>query len=253
MRADGRRALAVIAVDALADLAPLPTRARTGEWLTLVATMGAHARAAEVIVLGPGGNPRRVPASLEGSLLQARFAPDRPGEFRVQALAELDEGPRPAVEATVFADAEPPATVADSSAPGEDLAEGLEIRDDAQRLARMLDGARALSGLRALHRDQRLDDLARSHALRMAARRDLAHDAGDGDPLERLNAEGLDAARVGENVAHATTVALAHRALWASPSHRANLLDPSFSRVGVGVARDARGDAWVAELFTSSR
>jgi uncharacterized protein YkwD len=53
----------------------------------------------------------------------------------------------------------------------------------------------------------------------------------------------------GENVAHATTVALAHRALWASPSHRANLLRREFESVGVAVARDDRGDAWVVETF----
>ena len=36
---DGTRALAVVAVDALADLAPLPTRARTGQWLTVSARL----------------------------------------------------------------------------------------------------------------------------------------------------------------------------------------------------------------------
>ncbi|HEY6459592.1 MAG TPA: CAP domain-containing protein, partial [Polyangiaceae bacterium] len=84
------------------------------------------------------------------------------------------------------------------------------------------------------------------HAERMAATRTLAHDAGDGDPLERLRVAGIALRAAGENVAHAGTVSLAHRALWGSPSHRANVLG-SYARLGVGVVRDANGDAWVVE------
>jgi uncharacterized protein YkwD len=41
----------------------------------------------------------------------------------------------------------------------------------------------------------------------------------------------------------------AHRALWTSPSHRANMLSRDFERVGIAVARGPRGDAWVVETF----
>ncbi len=93
--------------------------------------------------------------------------------------------------------------------------------------------------------------VARAHAERMAARRELAHDAGDGDPDERLRAAGLTARASGENVAHAATVALAHSALWASPSHRANMLRRDFDRVGLAVVRDDRGEVWAVETFAS--
>ncbi len=86
----------------------------------------------------------------------------------------------------------------------------------------------------------------------MAAARALAHDAGDGDPSERMQFAGVTAGTSGENVAHAATVALAHRALWASPSHRANLLRREFEDVGVAVVRDDRGDAWVVETFAGN-
>jgi uncharacterized protein YkwD len=83
----------------------------------------------------------------------------------------------------------------------------------------------------------------------MAAAHVLAHDAGDGAPIERLRSAGIEPREAGENVAHAATVALAHRALWASPSHRANMLRRDFDRVGVAVARDERGEAWIVETF----
>jgi len=247
--ADGRRVVAVVAVDALADLAPLPTRARAGQWLAVEARLRVRARGGKVIVLGPSGAPRPLPTAFDGVALRARFAPDRPGEFAVQVLADVEGGPRPVLEASVFADAEPPSRPGDRTAPGEDAPEAAAAVDDDERLARMLSAARAGAGVPALVRDARLDAIARSHARRMAAEHDLSHDAGDGGPVDRLRAAGLDARDLGENVAHAPSVAFAHRALWASPSHRANLLGAGFDRVGVGVARDERGDAWVAETF----
>jgi uncharacterized protein YkwD len=53
----------------------------------------------------------------------------------------------------------------------------------------------------------------------------------------------------GENVAHNLDVTHAHRAQWASPSHRENLLQPRFDRIGIGVALDPDGSIWVCEVF----
>jgi hypothetical protein len=246
--ADGRRVIAVVTVDALADLAPLPTRARAGQWLDVEARLTVHARGGKVIVLGPTGAPRPVPTAFDGVTLRARFAPDRPGEFAVQVVADVDGGPRPVIEASVFADAEPPSGPHAGAAPGED-AEDSGATDDGEGLAGMLSSARALAGLRPLARDRHLDAIARAHAARMAAEHDLSHDAGDGDPLDRLRSAGLDARDVGENVAHAPTVALAHRALWASPSHRANVLGTDYDHAGVAVVRDDRREVWAVEVF----
>ena len=81
----------------------------------------------------------------------------------------------------------------------------------------------------------------------------VAHDLGDGDFRDRFEAEGtLDAHAVGENVAHAPTIALAHRALHASPSHRINLLRADYTHMGVGVARAADGSVYVCETFAAT-
>jgi hypothetical protein len=245
---EGVNVLAVVAIDALADLAPLPTRVRPGQWLTVEATLRVPARGIDVIVLGPSGAPRSVPASFDGSLLRARFAPERPGSFTLQVMADVGGGRRPVLEAAVFAGVEPPGSE-DRTAPGEETTD--EAFDDAGRLARMITAARASAGLSPLERDPGLDRVARDHAARIAHARELSHESEDGDPLERLRAAGIEAGCVGENVAHASTLALAHRSLWLSPSHRANLLRREFHRVGVAVVRDDSGDVWVAEAFAS--
>lgn len=239
---DGRHTLVVVAVDALADLQPLPTRARAGQWLDVAAQL-SHATGGRVVVLGPSGAARTLPSWFDHGALHARFAAEGPGETLVQVVADLPGGPRPVLEASVFTDAEPSLPDGDRPAPGEEVGAGLA---DADRLAAMVAQARAAAGLPSLARDRRLDDIAHEHALRMAAAHTLAHDAGDGDPLERLRVAGVAFRAAGENVAHAGTVPLAHRALWGSPSHRANVLG-SYARIGVGVVRDEKGDAWVAE------
>jgi uncharacterized protein YkwD len=208
--------------------------------------MRTSARGGSVVVLGPSGVPRQVPTSFDGETLRARFAPDEPGPFLVQMLADVAGGVRPVIEATVFADVPPSA--ARAPVPSEGVGAVSSAGDDGALFA-MTAAARAWSGLRALMRDPRLDEVAREHAWRMARSSVLAHDVGDGDPAERVRAADVDARDVGENVARASTAAGAHRALWESPSHRANLVRREFDRVGVGAVRDAQGMLWVVEEF----
>ena len=248
--AKGELLIAVL-VDALADLAPLPTRARTGEWLTFSAALRVPTANAKLVVLGPRGLPRTVPTSLDPTTktARARFALDRPGAFTVQLVADLSGGPRPLLEARVFADVTPAPEVDSVPVPGEDVP---EESDDAATLAKMIAALRREESLASLHRDERLDALARAHAERMKAARAVAHDLGDGDLALRFEAAGLAAGVVGENVARARSLALAHRALHASPSHRMNLLHADYRHMGIGVVRDDAGEVFVCEVFSGA-
>ena len=243
--ADGRPVVAAVRVDALAELEPLPTRARLGQWLALDATLNAPATAVQVIVLGPRGRPRSVPSSFAAGRASARFSLDQPGGWLVQLVASLPSGPLPVLEARVFVEMVPPTTLGEESAPGQD-----ERGDDAAALWRMLNAARASERLPPLERDPELDRLAEEHARAMAERGELGHEVGQGAPDQRVSAAGLGRGAVGENVASAATLARAHGSLWASPSHRENLLGTSYHRVGLGVTSDGHGMRWVAELFT---
>lgn len=248
---DGQRVLAVIAVDVLADLGALPTRVRPGQWLEVRAKLLVPASAASVVVLGPRGAPKSVPTTLHHGVVEAAFSADRAGAWLVQVVATVQTGPRPVAEAMIQAGGPPPARFHAEPAPGEDAARG--VADAATRLARMVNAARVDEGLKPLARDARLDGVARAHAQAMLRARELGHDVGDGSPADRIAALGLAVTSAGENVAHARSVRLAHRALWASPSHRDNLLHRDFDALGVGVARDRDGSVWVCELFAQMR
>lgn len=244
---NGNRVLVVVAVDALADLAPIRRTARVGEWLSVEVRLRAPVRDPRTLVLGPSGVPRALLTSTDGASVRARFAPDQSGMFTVQVLGDVGEGSRPLIEATVFADVEPPTHPDDERAPGEGVEGGSS--NEGEGLASMVDAARTASGRAVLQRSQVLDDVARKHALRMSATQELAHDVGDGNPTERLATAGVGGVEVGENVGRARSVAMAHRQIWNSPSHRLNLLSDRFLRAGYAVVRDEHGEAWVVEEF----
>lgn len=244
----GKELLVGVAVDALADLDPLPIRARTGEWLTFTARARVPTSNAKLIVLPPRGVPRTVPTSSDAKgVVRARFALERPGGFTVQLIGEVEGGPKPLLEARVFADVAP--DFDEGPAPGEEAGPG--EGDDADALGRMTSALRASESLPPLARSRSLDALARSHAENMRESRAIAHDVGDGDLRARFENESLTAKEIGENVARARSVELAHRTLHTSPSHRMNLLHAYYTHIGLGVVRDDAGTVYACEVFAS--
>ena len=113
-----------------------------------------------------------------------------------------------------------------------------------------MSASRAEAGLTAPARRDDLDRLALDHAHRMAARREIFH---NDDLFTPATKQRVGANRIGENVAVNTSIDDAHRRLMASPRHRANLLDPGFTVIGLGVARDRNGRLFVTEVFIEPR
>jgi uncharacterized protein YkwD len=246
---DGRPVHAFVGVTALADLYPLPTEVSIGTWLDVRALLVVPATRVEVIVLGPRGRPHAVLASLDGPRVRARFRTDYEGTWLVQLVATTETGPELAAEAIVQAGGAPPERFDASEAPGErSPAPGAAPQD---AVLAMTNGARAAEGLARLERDPRLDTLALEQARTLCEVKSLSHDASGQSLVERLGPVPLRSA--GENVAHATNLRRAHRALWRSPSHRENLLHPAFELIGIGVAQDDDGSVWLAEIFASTK
>jgi uncharacterized protein YkwD len=245
---DKGEAIAVVAIDAVADLArPIPTRIRTASWVTFEATLQVPSDFVKVVVLGPRGQPRPIPTSYDprSRRVLARFNADAPGHWSAQLLTSTRAGPLPSLEADLFADVEPEAPSA--RAPGE--ASSTRVNDEATAMVVMLNVARRSENAALLTRDIRLDAVAEQHARAMVQAGALAHASGDGTPETRLDQAGIAVQESGENVAHAADPVAAHRALWFSPSHRTNMLHPRFTRVGVAAVRDGAGSLWVTEVF----
>jgi len=248
-QADSRRghALGVVIAEALAELEPLPSQVEPGTRLSFRARLLVPATHAELSVLEPRGLPRALGVKLEGDRVSADFYVDTLGTHRLQLMVDRQGGPEPALEAWVGVGQALPTRPLAGPAPGEAAGRAASFPHEA--LAAMLNAARLEEGVPELKRDAGLDRIAQAHADGMRDRRLLAHDLGDGSPLWRVQEAQLGSRATGENLARAGTLVGAHRAIWASPSHRANLLAPHFDSVGIGVARDALGEWWVCELL----
>ena len=105
---------------------------------------------------------------------------------------------------------------------------------------------RERAGLPTLAWDAGAAEVAYAHSLDMDARGFFSHTNPDGlAPWDRLTAAGISWSAAGENIARGYGSAAAVMAGWmASDGHRANILHPSFSRLGVGVHEGPDGPWW---------
>lgn len=95
---------------------------------------------------------------------------------------------------------------------------------------------RSKYGLRILTADTSLTFAARLHSADMFTKGYFSHDTPDGiSPFQRLHKLNISYLYAGENLAMAPTVVKAHDGLMKSPGHRANILNPSYGRVGIGI------------------
>ena len=104
------------------------------------------------------------------------------------------------------------------------------------QMLELVNKERAKEGLPALKADPELSRVARAHSRDMFARGYFAHQNLDGkSPFDRMRAAGVKFRNAGENLALAQTLEIAHVNLMNSPGHRANIMNPAFGRLGIGV------------------
>ena len=106
--------------------------------------------------------------------------------------------------------------------------------------------ARSSARLRAYPMNAELVTIARRHAQRMASQGRIYHNPN-------LGSEVTGWRMVGENVGRGGTVAAIHNAFMNSTSHRANILDRSFTQVGMGTAYDAKGVIYIVQVYRLPR
>ena len=132
-------------------------------------------------------------------------------------------------------------------------------------LVAAINNERTQRGLASLTEDPLLNVTARTHSREMCSLNYFDHHSpttGRQTPMDRyltgLRAWGEDkpeSALVGENIFYASTTdsvynaSYAHMSLMNSPGHRANILEPRFTKIGVGLYRDSQNRFWVTEMF----
>ncbi|CAL9355857.1 CAP domain-containing protein [Streptomyces sp. enrichment culture] len=110
---------------------------------------------------------------------------------------------------------------------------------------------RAAAGLPPLAADPPLTRAARAHSADMVARDFYAHTAPDGSrPWDRAAAAGAARRSIGENIACGQRSPAEVVTGWMnSPGHRANILKPDFTHIGIGFAGGGRAGTYWTQLF----
>lgn len=157
--------------------------------------------------------------------------PEQPAEPETPAQPETPTRPEPE-QSTQPAPAEPETSVSSS------------VRAYEKEVVRLVNAERAKVGLAALTEDERLSDLARLKSQDMHDNGYFAHNSPTyGTPFQMMKSFGVTYRTAGENIAmgHATPEAVV--SAWMNSSgHRANILNASYTSIGVGYV--ASGNYW---------
>lgn len=115
----------------------------------------------------------------------------------------------------------------------------------------MINQERIAAGVNPVKLDLRLAAVGRAKANDLKANNYFDHTSPTyGSPWTMMQQVGLTVRWAGENISGNKSVAGSMAALMLSPGHRANILDPRFTHVGVGIAYgSAYGNLYVQEFL----
>ncbi len=107
---------------------------------------------------------------------------------------------------------------------------------------------------RPLQWDGRLAEVARLHSEEMAREGFFGHEGTDGSqPSNRVTRAGIQWRSTGENIAKCRNVAEAEAIFMDEPkfrqNHRGNILNTSYTHIGIGIARGPDGALYITQEF----
>lgn len=110
------------------------------------------------------------------------------------------------------------------------------VRAYEQEVVRLVNAQRAQNGLKPLAENWELSRVARYKSADMASRRYFSHESPTyGSPYQMMRSFGISFRSAGENIAYGQRTPAAVVAAWMNSSgHRANILNSSYTQIGVG-------------------
>jgi uncharacterized protein YkwD len=104
--------------------------------------------------------------------------------------------------------------------------------------------------LKPLDPDPEMTEVARRHSADMFSRGYFSHNTPENKtPFDRMREAEVRFRTAGENLALAPTLQIAHTGLMNSPGHRANILEPKFGRLGIGILDGGKRGLMVTQNF----
>lgn len=112
------------------------------------------------------------------------------------------------------------------------------LTEDEQKMLNFINQERSAAGVKPLQADLTLAKLARMKSQDMIDKNYFSHTSPIyGSPFDMMKKYGVTYRYAGENLAGAWAVDVAHTNLMNSPGHRQNILNSSYTHVGIGVVK----------------
>jgi uncharacterized protein YkwD len=129
------------------------------------------------------------------------------------------------------------------------------MTDDEKQLLEMTNAERAKKDLPPLKANPTLFKVARLHSANMAKQGQMTHFLDGKSPAQRATAGGYDWSRVAENVANSDGAPLKDimEGWMNSKIHRENILRTGLEEIGLGIARNDKGEVYYTQLFATPR
>lgn len=119
-----------------------------------------------------------------------------------------------------------------------------------QMLLQLVNTERSARGLKPLTLDSTLSNVARIKSQDMVTKRYFSHNSPTyGSPFDMMKRFGITYRTAGENIAGNQSVQAAHTALMNSPGHRANILNPQYTHLGIGIVDGGPYGKMFTEMF----
>ncbi len=240
--ADGHAAAVVFGAVEL-EYAPLARTFEPGQHVELKGRIAERFQSCQVYLTKPDGSvdAKRLPERD----FDVSFPLVAAGKYRLEVMGDGASGPVVLANLPLYVGA------AESELEGAPGAVVSPAEAEA-RLLTLLNDARRAAGLGKLQADAELRNVASRHSLDMAEHGFVGHvSPTTGRPDDRVRSAGVLVSQYGENVVTAATPEVAHEALMSSPGHRANMLQPRFTHVGIAATKNANG--LVATLLFARR
>lgn len=121
-----------------------------------------------------------------------------------------------------------------------------------EKMITLVNKEREERGLKALIFDAKLREVARAHSKDMFLRGYFSHYSSEGETVaDRVSKTGVDFLVIGENLAYAPDVSLAHKGLMNSQGHRENILSTDYGKIGIGVMDGGVYEEMFTQVFSN--
>ncbi|MCC7534984.1 MAG: hypothetical protein IT379_02155, partial [Deltaproteobacteria bacterium] len=232
-----QRLALVVLTSRLVRIEPIARSGETSRPIVVRGELASGLTTPSIAVTSPSGAVRSIPAG-EGPAFDVRVPAPEPGAYQIEIIGRGERGETVLANFPVYRGVEPPDHVVVAPTEGTETEPAAVERE----LLVLLNRTRRAARLPPLESMEALGTVARAHSRDMIEAGYMGHvSPTTGDAGDRLRGAGVHSGLVLENIGRAYSAREIHDGLMASPGHRANMMNPDVTHVGVGVASESEG------------